>query len=657
VTASWPSLCRASARLRTRPGRRDRDQHRRGGGRPARPVARRDRGRAARPGLAGWDGFGVVVQAYSAARRRGDRLARTLAGGARPPLHGAAGEGRLLGHRDQARAGRGAGGFPGLHPQGGDGCLLPRLRAKAAGRPTGSTRNSPPTTPTPWPRSCRWPATGPTASSSSACTAWASAARDGAPRPRHACRIYAPVGRASRPAGLSRAAAAGKRREQLLRQPGARRGRPARRWPAIRSPRWKALGPHPRVSDRPDCSARARELQGFDLHDRTGVAESTSPRDAFAATEWSAAPILAVAQGGGTEEPVTTPPTGRQGRDGHPDRAADVERAIAAAPPVGRPRRDARRSCAAPPISTRHFAPEIFALLAREAGKTPADAMAELREAVDFLRYYAARATALADPPRGVFACISPWNFPLAIFTGQIAAALAAGNAVLAKPAEATPAHRRAGHGALHEAGVPARGAAASARHGSVVGAALTSHPGVDGVAFTGSTATAQAIHRAMAANLAPDATLIAETGGLNAMIVDSTALPEQAVRDIIASAFQSAGQRCSALRCLYVQEDVAGQCPEDALRRDGRTRPRRSMGPPHRYRPGHRRRRPGLDRRLYRRGGGRGAAPAPGRRAGGRAFRRPLAPSGCAASPIWSARSSARSCTSRPSGPRRSTL
>jgi RHH-type proline utilization regulon transcriptional repressor/proline dehydrogenase/delta 1-pyrroline-5-carboxylate dehydrogenase len=164
----------------------------------------------------------------------------------------------------------------------------------------------------------------------------------------------------------------------------------------------------------------------------------------------------------------------------------------------------------------------------------------------------------LTQPPRGTFTCISPWNFPLAIFTGQIAAALAAGNAVLAKPAEATPLIAARATALLHEAGVPRAALQLLPGHGAVVGAALTSDARIDGVAFTGSTATAQAIHRAMADNLAPDATLIAETGGLNAMIVDSTALPEQAVRDIIASAFQSAGQRCSALRCLYVQEDIA---------------------------------------------------------------------------------------------------
>ena len=183
--------------------------------------------------------------------------------------------------------------------------------------------------------------------------------------------------------------------------------------------------------------------------------------------------------------------------------------------------------------------------------------MSELREAVDFLRFYAAEAEHLVDGPRGVYTCISPWNFPLAIFTGQVAAALAAGNGVLAKPAEATPAIAAWGVRRLHAAGVRSALQFIPGT-GEVVGRALTSDPRVNGVAFTGSTATARAIQRVVAEHLEPGTPLIAETGGLNAMIVDSTALPEQAVRDIVASAFQSVGQRCSALRCLYVQEETA---------------------------------------------------------------------------------------------------
>jgi len=200
----------------------------------------------------------------------------------------------------------------------------------------------------------------------------------------------------------------------------------------------------------------------------------------------------------------------------------------------------------------------IFAVLAREAGKTLPDAVSELREAVDFLRYYAAEGEAVARGPRGIVGAISPWNFPLAIFTGQIAAALMAGNAVIAKPAEATPIIAILAVQLLHEAGVPKPALQLLPGRGSVVGAALTVDPRVAGVVFTGSTETARTIAGTMAANLRPGAPLIAETGGLNAMIVDSTALPEQAVRDVINSAFRSAGQRCSALRCLYLQEDIA---------------------------------------------------------------------------------------------------
>ncbi|SIT84070.1 L-proline dehydrogenase /delta-1-pyrroline-5-carboxylate dehydrogenase [Yoonia rosea] len=199
---------------------------------------------------------------------------------------------------------------------------------------------------------------------------------------------------------------------------------------------------------------------------------------------------------------------------------------------------------------------ELFAILTREAGKSLPDAVAELREAVDFLRYYAAQATS-QQQARGIWTCISPWNFPLAIFTGQIAAALAAGNAVLAKPAEQTPLIATRATALLHDAGVPPS-ALQLLPGGGDVGAALTADARINGVAFTGSTATAMKIRSTMAANCAPGTPLIAETGGLNAMIVDSTALPEHAVRDIINGAFQSAGQRCSALRCLYVQEDIA---------------------------------------------------------------------------------------------------
>ena len=200
----------------------------------------------------------------------------------------------------------------------------------------------------------------------------------------------------------------------------------------------------------------------------------------------------------------------------------------------------------------------FFSVLAKEAGKTWLDAVGEVREAVDFLRYYAVQAEETRLEPHGIFTAISPWNFPLAIFTGQVSAVLAAGNGVLAKPAEQTPLTAAIAVRLLKDAGVPDSALQLLPGPGHTVGAALTSDPRISGVVFTGSTETAKIIQASMAENMAPGSPLIAETGGLNAMIVDSTALPEQAVRDIVASAFQSAGQRCSALRCLYVQDDIA---------------------------------------------------------------------------------------------------
>lgn len=207
---------------------------------------------------------------------------------------------------------------------------------------------------------------------------------------------------------------------------------------------------------------------------------------------------------------------------------------------------------------------EIFAALCREAGKTSHDAIAEIREAVDFLRFYAAESVRLGQlPERGIITCISPWNFPLAIFTGQISAALAAGNGVLAKPADPTPIIASIGVKLLHEAGVPSSVLQLLPGKGSTVGAKLTSDPRINGICFTGSTGVAQTIYRDASSMLEPDSTFIAETGGLNAMIVDSSALPEQAIRDIVDSSFRSCGQRCSALRMLYLQKDVANDFME----------------------------------------------------------------------------------------------
>jgi len=207
----------------------------------------------------------------------------------------------------------------------------------------------------------------------------------------------------------------------------------------------------------------------------------------------------------------------------------------------------------------------LMGLIQREAGKTLANAVGEIREAVDFLRYYGAQVAAdfdnAAQRPLGVVLAISPWNFPLAIFVGQVAAALAAGNAVLAKPAEQTPLIAAAAVALLHEAGVPPAALQLVPGQGESVGAALVAHPQVAGVMFTGSTEVARIIAHQLAGRLSPSGQaipLIAETGGQNAMIVDSSALAEQVVADVLASAFDSAGQRCSALRLLCLQEDVA---------------------------------------------------------------------------------------------------
>ncbi|MGM0583508.1 MAG: bifunctional proline dehydrogenase/L-glutamate gamma-semialdehyde dehydrogenase PutA [Pseudomonadota bacterium] len=319
--------------------------------------------------------------------------------------------------------------------------------------------------------------------------------------------------------------------------------------------------PNPAITPPPALYApERRNSRGWDLADPAELAEIERARAPFRSHVWRAAPILAApATGDGRREALDPADLD----DAHPAiteaDAADIEAALSAARPWTVPAEERAAVLErAADLYEEHYG-ELFAVAAREAGKNLLDGVGELREAVDFLRYYAARGReAPQAEPRGVITCISPWNFPLAIFTGQISAALAAGNAVLAKPAEQTPliAHRAVE--LLHEAGVPHEALQFLPGEGGRVGAALTSDPRVNGVVFTGSTDTAQAIHRAMADNLSPEAPLIAETGGLNAMIVDSTALPEQAVRDILASAFQSAGQRCSALRCLYVQEDVA---------------------------------------------------------------------------------------------------
>lgn len=310
---------------------------------------------------------------------------------------------------------------------------------------------------------------------------------------------------------------------------------------------------------------KRRNAKGWDITDPVMLAQIESGKRAFAAQDyWQAAPTGVPFPAGDAKQ--VRNPANAEDLVGHVLEAtkeqvqAAVTGAVAAqaawsARPVAE-RADILRRAA--DLYEEH-AVEFFALASREAGKILADGVAEVREAVDFLRYYAAEAEKAESgtETRGVIACISPWNFPLAIFTGQIAAALVTGNAVIAKPAEQTPLMAARAVALLHEAGVPQDVLQLLPGDGPTVGAPLTADPRIAGVCFTGSTEVAKRIERQLAETAEPDAMLIAETGGLNAMIVDSTALPEQAVRDAIASAFQSAGQRCSALRILYVQKDV----------------------------------------------------------------------------------------------------
>ncbi len=247
------------------------------------------------------------------------------------------------------------------------------------------------------------------------------------------------------------------------------------------------------------------------------------------------------------------------------DVQAAVARAAAAAPEwAARAVHERARMLENAADAMQQAMPELIALTVREAGKSAANGIAEVREAIDFLRYYAGRAAATLDhaTPLGPVACISPWNFPLAIFTGQVSAALVAGNTVLAKPAEETPLIAAEAVRILHGAGIPEAVLQLVPGAGDI-GAALVGNPGIQGVIFTGSTAVARAIQGQLATRLSPSGLpipLIAETGGQNAMVVDSSALTEQVVGDVLASAFDSAGQRCSALRILCLQDDIADQ-------------------------------------------------------------------------------------------------
>lgn len=324
-----------------------------------------------------------------------------------------------------------------------------------------------------------------------------------------------------------------------------------------------------------------RNSAGLDLSDPLEVQSLLTSLATLRGDVRTATPIVSGAAVIGTRVDVTNP-ADRSDVVGHVVEATvdDVARAVAAAveaqPAWDRRSADERAAIlerAADAFEARRDA--LLSLLVREGGKTLGDAVAEVREAVDFCRYYAMQARAHFGAPqpmpgptgeqnlyslhgRGAFVCISPWNFPLAIFTGQVVAALASGNTVLAKPAEQTPLIAARAVELLHQAGVPVEALHLLPGRGEVVGAALVADERIAGVAMTGSTATAKLIAQTLAVRKGPIVPLIAETGGQNAMFVDSTALPEQVVDDVIRSAFHSAGQRCSALRVLYLQEEVA---------------------------------------------------------------------------------------------------
>jgi RHH-type proline utilization regulon transcriptional repressor/proline dehydrogenase/delta 1-pyrroline-5-carboxylate dehydrogenase len=382
--------------------------------------------------------------------------------------------------------------------------------------------------------------------------------------PGLACRIYAPVGshdtllpylvrrlleNGANTSFVSQVADPGRDLAQLLADP-------------VEQALAAGGAPHPRIAPAPGLYGDVREnSRGLDLNDEDTLEQVQSGFEQASRRAWHA---------GSTAGPVRdiTYPADRSRRIGTVCEASgeQLERALARAreaasawAQVSAPRRAAILKAAAQRLQAEELS--LMWLAVHEAGRTIPNALSEVREAVDFCRYYAAllqTGPELPGQPLGPMVAISPWNFPLAIFTGQIAAALGAGNVVIAKPAPQTPLIAAAAVRLLHEAGVPPE-ALQLAPGGAEVGAHLVRDARVRGVLFTGSTRAAQAIDRDLALRGPADvAVLVAETGGQNAMIVDSSALPEQVVRDALASAFDSAGQRCSALRLLCIQEEVA---------------------------------------------------------------------------------------------------
>jgi len=399
--------------------------------------------------------------------------------------------------------------------------------------------------------------------------------------PDVACRVYAPVGghrdllaylvrrlleNGANSSFVSVAADASVPIAQILRRPQDRIG-------SAGAARNRSI-PLPR-----DLYAPARlNSAGIEFGDRASLDALVAEVRAGARSQSEASPVIDGIARGGIARKVLSPIDGQPVGTVRDADAATAAAAMAAAAagfpnwmmtPVGE--RAAILERAAESLEAHRG--ELLTLLQNEGGKTLDDALAEFREATDYCRYYAAQARStlveqqmpgptgesnvLRYRGRGVFVCISPWNFPLAIFLGQVTAALAAGNTVVAKPAEQTPLIAARAVALLHEAGIPATALHFVPGDGKT-GEILVADPRTAGVAFTGSTEVGQAINRALAAKNGPIVPLIAETGGINAIIVDATALPEQVTDDVVASAFRSAGQRCSALRLLCLQEDVA---------------------------------------------------------------------------------------------------
>ncbi|NND82087.1 MAG: bifunctional proline dehydrogenase/L-glutamate gamma-semialdehyde dehydrogenase PutA, partial [Gammaproteobacteria bacterium] len=364
--------------------------------------------------------------------------------------------------------------------------------------------------------------------------------------------------------------------DDLLEDPVAEaQGNEPKRHPAIPLPRdlYRASGLEPGERDNSN---------GLDLDDPLAVSDLQATLEKAAKKQWRVGPLVRGYQcTDGDTEVINNPadpsaPVGEcvLANQKHIDEALDASRVAQHSWDAlgGAQRAKVLRAAADLYEANRD---QLVAIINREAGRTLADAISEVREAVDFCRYYALQAEHKFAAPqtlpgptgednqlslhgRGTFLCISPWNFPLAIFTGQITAALAAGNCVIAKPAEQTPVVAFEAIKLLHQAGVPTDVLHLLTGNGAVLGPKLVPDQRIDGVCFTGSTEVAKLINRQLAERDGPIVPLIAETGGQNAMIVDSSALPEQIVDDALASAFTSAGQRCSALRVLYLQEDIA---------------------------------------------------------------------------------------------------